>query len=120
MSEVDDYIAALPSEVRGPLEEVRAAAHETVRSLVPESVEVGERISYRIPAVTVDGRALLYVAGWNRFISVYPVPVGDEAYRESSAPYRVAKGTLRFPLGKPMPLDLVRSTAAFLLHERRR
>ena len=97
---VDEYIAGYPDDVRVVLEKIRT----TIRRSVPRS---SEKISYKIPTVTLDGRYLVYYAAWKHHIAVYPVPVGDEAFERELAPYRAAKGTLRFPLTEPIPYGLI-------------
>jgi uncharacterized protein YdhG (YjbR/CyaY superfamily) len=97
---VDQYIEGFPDHVRAVLEKIRA----TIRRAVPRS---GERISYKIPTVTLDGKYLVYYAAWKRHIAVYPVPAGDEAFERELAQYRAAKGTLRFPLDQPIPYGLI-------------
>lgn len=109
---VDEYIAQFPARVQDILQEIRRRC----RAAVPGS---GEMISYGIPTVTLDGKYVVYFAGWSHHISVYPVPSGDDAFRADVAPFRAAKGTLKFPLGKPIPYALIGRTAAFLAAERR-
>src|SRR5262245_58962432 len=108
---VDEYIASFPPDVRTVLEEARRA----IRRAVPGA---GETISYGIATFTVDGRYLVYLAGWKHHVSVYPVPSGDEALDAAIAPYRAAKGTLKFPFNKPVPHDLIGRVAARLLAQR--
>ncbi|QCO96940.1 hypothetical protein FCN77_03380 [Arthrobacter sp. 24S4-2] len=109
---IDEYIASFPAEVQGILREVRLRCHAAVP-------EFGETISYGIPTVTLDGKYVVYFAGWAHHISVYPVPAGDEAFQAEIAPYRSAKGTLKFPLDKPVPYGLIEKTAALLAAQRR-
>jgi uncharacterized protein YdhG (YjbR/CyaY superfamily) len=99
-STVDEYVASFPPEPREILEKVR----RTMRSAAPGTEET---ISYGIPTFTLDGRYVIYFAGWKRHISIYPIPRGDEALQRDLAPYVAAKGTLRFPLDKPIPYDLI-------------
>ncbi|MBT2597545.1 iron chaperone [Arthrobacter sp. ISL-72] len=106
-SDVEEYIASFPAEVQGILQEIRRRCH----TAVPGS---GEMISYGIPTITVDGRYVVYFAAWAHHISVYPVPAGDEDFAAGIAPYRAAKGTLKFPLAKPIPYELIEKTAALL------
>jgi len=101
---VDEYIAGYPDDVRAVLEKIRA----TIRRAVPRS---SEKISYKIPTVMLDGKYLVYYAAWKHHIAVYPVPAGDEALERELAPYRAAKGTLRFPLAEPVPYGLIRRIA---------
>ncbi len=108
---VEAYLASFPTEVREVLEQVRAA----ILRAVPGA---GERISYQIPTITVDDRPLLYFAGWKRHVSLYPVPDGDTAFEDAVAPYRSDRSTLKFPLSKPVPYDLVERVAAAHLEQR--
>ncbi|MFF2243227.1 iron chaperone [Arthrobacter sp. NPDC058130] len=109
---VEEYIASFPAEVQEMLQEIRRRC----RAAVPGS---GEMISYGIPTITLDGKYVVYFAGWAHHISVYPVPAGDESLNEELAPYRAAKGTLKFPLQKPVPFELIGKVAAALAGERR-
>ncbi|GAA3151815.1 uncharacterized protein YdhG (YjbR/CyaY superfamily) [Kribbella aluminosa] len=93
---VDEYIASFPPEVRTVLEEVR----RTIHSAVPDA---GEKVSYQIPTITLDGTALLHFSGWKSHVALYPIPPLDE----DLTPYRSGKGTLKFPLSKPIPYDLI-------------
>ena len=111
LATIDDYIGAFPEDVRSILQDVRAR----LRSAVPTA---DEGISYGIPVLTLDGRYLVYFAGWKHHISVYPLPEGDATLVEAMAPYVAGKGTLKFPLSEPIPYDLIERVAARLLEER--
>jgi uncharacterized protein YdhG (YjbR/CyaY superfamily) len=108
---VDAYIASFPPETRTILENVRRA----MRKAAPETEEA---ISYGIPTFTLDGRYVIYFAGWKHHIAIYPIPVGDEALARDIAPYRHSKGTLRFPLKEPIPYDLIGRLAAAAVRAR--
>lgn len=110
---VDEYIASQPAEVQPILQEIRSCAHAAVPA-------AGEMISYGLPTITLNGRHVVYFAAWKHHVSVYPVPHGDEAFEQEIAPYLAAKGTLKFPLGKPVPYELIGKVAALLAAERRR
>ena len=97
---VADYLASFPPEVHEILDEAR----EAVRQAVPEAEEV---ISYQIIAFKVNGRRMVYLGGWKNHVGLYPIPVFDHELEERVAPYRAAKDTLRFPLRKPIPYDLI-------------
>lgn len=101
---VEAYLASLSDPSREAVERLR----ETVLAELPGAEQ---RISYGIPAFFVDGRVAMYVAGWKKHVSVYPVPEGDEAYAAATAPFVAGPGTLKFPLSAPLPLDLVAWTA---------
>ena len=96
---VDEYIAAFPPDVRKILRAVRA----TIRKAAPGAVET---ISYRIPALKVDGRTIVFFAGFKNHIGMYP-PVRDAALKKAVARYAGEKGNLRFPLDEKMPLALI-------------
>lgn len=108
---IDDYIASQPAEMGTILREVRRRVHEAVPG-------AGEMISYGIPTITLEGHYVVYFAGWKHHLSVYPVPRGDEDLRAEMEPYLTGKGTLKFPLGKPVPYDLIANVAAQLAAER--
>ncbi len=108
---VDAYIASFPDDVRQSLEAVR----QTLHAAVPGA---GERISYQIPTLTLDDRSLVHFAGWKRHLSLYPGPDGDADLERELAPYRSGRGTLRFPLNEPMPLDVIARVARCLVDQR--
>ena len=97
---IDEYIATFPPDIQMILEELRASIH----AAAPDAKET---ISYNIPTFTLNGTYLIYFAGWKKHISLYPIPVGSEAFNKEIAGYADGKGTLKFPLDKPIPLKLV-------------
>ena len=111
---VDEYIATFPPDVQRTLEEVRAA----IRAAVPGTEE---RISYGIPTFSLDGRYVVYFSGWKRHVSVYPIPdtAGDPAFERELKRHMAGKGTLKFPLDEPMPVELIQRVARRLLEQRR-
>jgi uncharacterized protein YdhG (YjbR/CyaY superfamily) len=74
-----------------------------------------ERISYGIPTFDLNGKYLVYFAGWKKHISVYPVPGGDAAFEAALGP--TSKGDVRFPLDQPLPADLIRRIVGFRVAE---
>ncbi|WP_323095705.1 iron chaperone [Intrasporangium sp. YIM S08009] len=101
---VDDYIASYPEETRTQLARVRTA----IRTAVPDA---REKISYGMATFILEGKPLLYFAGWKNHVGMYPVPTGDAAFEDAIRPFRRAKDTVRFPITKPVPLDLVATIA---------
>jgi uncharacterized protein YdhG (YjbR/CyaY superfamily) len=97
---MDEYIDTFPEDMQTILKQVR----KTIKAAAPEA---GERISYGIPTFTLNGKYLIYFAGWKHHISIYPIPIGDDAFNQEIAPYVSGKGTLKFPIDKPMPLKLI-------------
>ncbi len=98
---IDDYIASFPEEVQTILGEVR----RTIREAAPDAVE---SISYQIPTYKLNGKPLIYFAGWKHHISIYPLPSGDDSFEAELDQYRSGKGTAKFPLDQPIPYDLIR------------
>jgi uncharacterized protein YdhG (YjbR/CyaY superfamily) len=99
---IDAYITQFPPETQEVLAELRAL----IRATAPDTTE---RISYGIPTFDLNGRYLVYLAGWKHHVALYPVtPAMEQAFEDELAPYRTSKGTLRFPLGQPMPTHLIR------------
>jgi uncharacterized protein YdhG (YjbR/CyaY superfamily) len=108
---VDEYIALQPKVMQGVLKRVRS----TIRKAMPRAEEV---ISYQIPAYKLHGRPVLYFAGWTQHYSLYPST--DHlvaALKNDLAPYEISKGTIRFPLSKPVPVKLIERIARFRANE---
>jgi len=97
---MDDYIATFPEDVQNILKQVRS----TIKAAAPTAEET---ISYEIPTFKLNGKYLIYFAGWKNHISIYPIPAGDAAFRKAVEPYVSGKGTLKFPLDKPIPYQLI-------------
>ena len=102
---VDEYIASQPELVRGVLDRVR----RTIRKAVPGAEET---ITYRIPTYKLNGRAVIYFAGWRQHYSLYPASADVvAAFKDDLATYEVNKGTIRFPLSEPVPVKLIAGIA---------
>jgi uncharacterized protein YdhG (YjbR/CyaY superfamily) len=110
-STIDEYIAGFPPENRKVLEEMRAIIKETAP---PEATET---ISYAIPTFDLNGRHLVHFAGFAKHTGFYPVPTGMEAFKDELAPYKQGKGSVQFPLGEPLPTDLIRRIVEFRVAE---
>jgi len=108
---IDAYISAFPADVQRILTQVR----RTARTAAPAA---GEAISYAMPTLTLDGRDLVCFAAWKRHIGLYPLPAVDDAVAQELAPYRTAKSTVRFPLNKPIPYDLIARLVALHVTQR--
>jgi uncharacterized protein YdhG (YjbR/CyaY superfamily) len=109
---IDEYIAVFPPETMKALTQVRAL----VRELAPYATET---ISYAIPTFDLNGRHLVHFAGYAKHIGFYPIPSGIEAFKEELAPYKQGRGSVQFPLDKPMPMDLIRRIVEFRIAENR-
>ena len=107
---VDEYIAGFPPETQKTLAELRAL----IRVTAPGATET---ISYAIPTFDLNGRHLVHFAGYRNHIGFYPVPSGLEAFKEDLMPYKKGKGSVQFPLGQPLPTDLIRRIVVFRVAE---
>jgi uncharacterized protein YdhG (YjbR/CyaY superfamily) len=102
---IDEYIALFPEDIQKKLQELRA----TINASAPEATE---KISYQMPTFYLKGN-LVYFAAFKSHIGFYPAPRGIEAFKEELAIYEGSKGTVRFPLDQPLPLDLIGKIVKF-------
>jgi uncharacterized protein YdhG (YjbR/CyaY superfamily) len=105
-SSIDEYIAEFPPDTREVLQEMRQLIADTA----PEATET---ISYAIATFDLNGEHLVHFAGYERHIGFYPTSRGIAAFGEDLKPYKSAKGSVQFPLGRPLPADLIRRMVAF-------
>jgi uncharacterized protein YdhG (YjbR/CyaY superfamily) len=96
---VEAYIKGYPPKVQTILKKIRKA----IKGTVPKADEV---ISYGIPGYKYHGM-LIFFAAWKDHISVYPAPRNNKAFKEELSGYKGGKGTVQFPLDKPVPYDLI-------------
>ena len=106
---IDDYIAGFPPDVRDILESIRAV----IRAAAPDAEET---ISYQMPTFTLKGN-LVHFAAFKKHIGFYPTPTGIEAFKDELSTYAGGKGSVQFPLDKPIPLDLIRRIVEFRVQE---
>lgn len=106
---IDEYIAAFPEDVRKKLERIRA----TIRRAAPDAEEA---IKYQMPTFVLHGN-LVHFAAFKDHIGFYPVPAGIEAFKKELGPYVSGKGTVRFPLGQPIPYGLIAKVVKFRVME---
>jgi uncharacterized protein YdhG (YjbR/CyaY superfamily) len=106
---VDDYLAMMPAATRKKLESLRA----TIREAAPEATE---KIGYGIPTYVFHGN-LVHFAGYEHHIGFYPGSSPIRHFADELEGYETSKGTIRFPLDEPLPLDLVRRIVEFRVAE---
>ncbi|MBK8464623.1 MAG: DUF1801 domain-containing protein [Chloracidobacterium sp.] len=106
---VDDYISGFPPRTQALLKEVR----ETIRKAAPNAEEY---ISYAMPAFKHNGM-LVYFAGYARHIGFYPGAGGIAEFVDEIAQYKHAKGSVQFPLDRPLPLRLITKIVKFRVKE---
>ena len=107
---IDEYIAGFPRETQEALEELRAL----IRACAPAATET---ISYAIPTFDLEGRHLVHFAGYERHVGFYPTGSGIAAFADELKAYKRGKGSVQFPLGRPLPIDLIRRIVAFRVAE---
>ena len=108
---IDEYISGQPRRAQAVLTLVR----NTLRKALPKAEEA---ISYKIPVYKQRGETVLYFAAWKQHYSLYPA--GERmvaAFKDQLAPYKVSKGTIRFPLSEPVPVTLIARIAKFRAQE---
>jgi uncharacterized protein YdhG (YjbR/CyaY superfamily) len=106
---IDEYIKSYPEDIQVILEKLR----QTIREAAPGAEEV---ISYRMPAFKLNG-ILVYFAAYKNHIGFYPTSSGINAFKSEISRYPVSKGTVQFPLDKPIPYGLVKKIVAFRVKE---
>jgi uncharacterized protein YdhG (YjbR/CyaY superfamily) len=102
---IDEYIEDFPYEVRIILEKMRQA----IQKAAPDAVET---ISYQMPAFKLNG-ILVYFAAFKKHIGFYPGSSGIDAFKKELSIYKGGKGSVQFPLDKPIPFDLVKKIVIF-------
>jgi uncharacterized protein YdhG (YjbR/CyaY superfamily) len=106
---IDEYIAGFPPDVQEILQKIRL----TIRKAAPQAQET---ISYKMPTFTLNGN-LVYFAGFKNHIGFYPVPTGIEKFKKELSVYKQGRGSVQFPLDKPIPYGLIRRIVQFRVKE---
>jgi uncharacterized protein YdhG (YjbR/CyaY superfamily) len=106
---IDEYIAGFPGNVQEILEKIR----KTIREAAPKAEET---ISYQMPAFKLNG-FLVYFAAHKNHIGFYPMPSGIEKFKKELSVYEGAKGSVKFPIDKPMPFGLISKIVKFRVKE---
>jgi uncharacterized protein YdhG (YjbR/CyaY superfamily) len=107
---IDAYIAEFPPETQAALAEMRTI----IAAAAPDATET---ISYAIPTFDLNGKHLVHFAGYAGHVGFYPVPSAMAAFAEELAPYKRGKGSAGFPLGRPLPADLIRRIVEYRVGE---
>jgi len=106
---IDEYIATFPQNVQDTLEELR----RTIQNSAPDAKEA---ISYQIPTFKLNGN-LAHFAAFKNHIGFYPTSSGISKFKEELFHYHLSKGTVRFPINEPIPLDLIRKIVKYRVKE---
>ena len=108
--EIDKHIAGFPKDVQVVLQKLR----KTIRKAAPNAQET---INYGIPTFTLEGN-LVHFAGFKSHIGFYPTPSGIEKFKKELSAYEGAKGSVKFPLDKPIPYELISRIVLFRVKEK--
>ena len=101
-AQVQAYMAALPPDTRRVLKQLRAVIRDSAAGLI-------DAWSYQIPAFRLDGKILVWYAAWKNHVSLYPVSdAAKQANAAALSGYGTSKGTVRFPLDRPLPVSLIK------------
>jgi uncharacterized protein YdhG (YjbR/CyaY superfamily) len=106
---MDEYIVSFPKNVQTILQEMR----QTIHNAAPQAEET---ISYSMPAFKQKG-VLVWFAAFKNHIGFFPTALGVEAFKAELCDYSTSKGTIRFPLDKPIPFDLVKKIVEYRIKE---
>ncbi len=106
---IDEYIAGFPNDVQEILETIRMI----IRKAAPEAEET---IKYQMPTFTLKGN-LVHFAAFKRHIGFYPVPTGIDEFKNELSAYEGGKGSVKFPLDKPIPFDIISKIVTFRVKE---
>lgn len=109
ISDVDKYIYSQPEEVQKILNKIRRIMNDVVPGCT-------EGISYGIPTIYLNGKYLVYFAGFKKHVSIYPATT-EAAQKAGLGEYKVSKGTLKFPLNKPIPYALIQKFVELRVEE---
>ncbi|MDP5229845.1 MAG: DUF1801 domain-containing protein [Cellulophaga sp.] len=105
----DEYIANFSSEVQLVLQLLRRA----IKEAVPDAMET---ISYKMPAFKFHG-ILVYYAAYKKHIGFYALPTAHTKFQKELSSYKIGKGSVQFPLDKPLPLALIKKMVIFRAEE---
>lgn len=109
--DIDEYIHGFPEGTQNLLEQVR----RTIKKIIPTAEET---ISYGIPCFKLNGHYVIYFAGYKNHIGLYPVPRGNKLFDNDFRHYKTSgKGTIQFPLDKPIPTELIQKIVNFRVTE---
>ena len=108
-NDIDKYIAGFTSDKQKLLKELRT----TIKKAAPKAQET---ISYGMPAFKLNGM-LVYFAAWKNHIGFYPTSSGIKAFKKDLSVFNISKGTVQFPLDKPIPKGLITKIVKFRVKE---
>jgi uncharacterized protein YdhG (YjbR/CyaY superfamily) len=109
-SDIDGYIGTFPENVQVLLKQIR----KTINQAAPKALE---SINYGMPAFKTNGKPLVYFAAFKNHIGFYATPTGHKEFEKELSKYKQGKGSVQFPIDKPLPLDLIYRITEFRVRE---
>jgi uncharacterized protein YdhG (YjbR/CyaY superfamily) len=106
---IDEYISGFPPDVQEKLTRIRSIIHDA-------APQAEETIKYQIPTFVLNGN-LVHFAAFKSHIGLYPTPSGIEKFKDELKDVEISKGTIRFPLDRPIPYDLISEIVSFRVQE---
>jgi uncharacterized protein YdhG (YjbR/CyaY superfamily) len=107
---IDQFISNYPPEVQTILQKIRALIQKSAPG-------AEEAMSYGIPTFKLNGKNLVHFSAFKEHIGFYPTPMGIEKFKKELSAYAGAKGSVKFPLNKPIPYALITKIVQFRVKE---
>jgi uncharacterized protein YdhG (YjbR/CyaY superfamily) len=112
-NDIDIFIANFPKDTQKILKQLRSV----IKKIAPDAEE---RISYGMPAYKTNGKPLVYFSAFKKHIGFYATPTGHKEFTKELSQFKQGKGSVQFPLDKPLPFNLIRKIVAFRVKENKR
>ena len=106
----DEFISNYPQDVQTILQKIRALIQKSAPG-------AEETIGYGIPTFKLNGKNLVHFSAFKEHIGFYPTPTGIEKFKKELSAYEGAKGSVKFPLNKPIPYTLITKIVQFRVKE---
>ena len=113
MNEVDKYIDTFPDEIKSILIKIRQVIKMNAK-------DAEESIAYKMPAYKINGKPLIYFAGYENHIGLYATPSGHAEFDKELSRYKHGKGSVQFPIDQPIPYDLIERIVKFRIKENKK
>ena len=107
---IDQFISQYPPEIQTIMQKIRALIQKSVPG-------AEEAMSYGIPTFKLNGKNLVHFSAFKEHIGFYPTPTGIEKFKKELSAYEGAKGSVKFPLNKPIPYTLITKIVQFRVKE---
>jgi uncharacterized protein YdhG (YjbR/CyaY superfamily) len=110
-ADFDDYARRFPEDTQGALRSMRTM----IEDAAPDAVT---RISYKLPAFAIGGKVRIWFGAFESHIGLYPGAAAVAEFKDELAEYKTAKGSIQFPLDRPLPSNLIAKIVAFVVRSK--